>query len=278
MCGIVGVFHFNSQPVSAQVLEQMTLSLAHRGPDDFGCVLFDSQRRAHAWQGDRAPSVGASIGLGHRRLSIIDLSMSAHQPMPNADRSLWLSYNGEIYNYLELRAELAAKGYRFASQGDSEVILNAYSEWGTKCFERFNGMWALAIYDARDGSLLLSRDRWGVKPLYIYRDGKRLVFGSEVKALFRHPGVPCRPNYRTIYNYVARHYRWVDGGAETFYEGIESLPPAHCRKIASDGRSTEECYWALDATRRITPASDGEVLANFRAIFDDAVRLRLRSD
>ena len=278
MCGIAGAYHFSPLPFSPEILERMTLSIAHRGPDDFGHVLFDRQRGAHTWTTETAPCGETRVGLGNRRLKIIDLSTAAHQPMTNDTRTLWLTYNGEIYNYLELRGELVLKGYSFKSHTDSEVILHAYSEWGTDCFKRFNGMWALALYDLRDGSLLLSRDRWGVKPLYVYRDSKSLVFGSEIKALLCHPWVPRRPNYRTIYNYVGRHYRCVDGSRATFYEGIENLPPAHFWKVLPDGRMTEQCYWTLDPTRQDQPASDREALEHFRGLFEDAVRLRLRSD
>ncbi len=278
MCGIAGIYHFNGEPISPQVLERMTASIAHRGPDDYGYAVFDLRGQARAWKDGPAPSAEAFAGIGNRRLKIIDLSRAGHQPMSNGDRTLWVTFNGELYNYLELRAELVSKGYSFASQTDTEVILNAYREWGTQCFVRFNGMWALAIYDTRDGTLILARDRWGVKPLYVHRTPERLVFGSEIKALLCHPDVLREPNYHTIFNYVARHYRMVDGGRDTFYNGIENLLPAHYWKIAPDGRVADECYWGLDPTRQDTYSSDAEVLENFRVLFEDAVRLRLRSD
>ncbi len=278
MCGIAGIYHFNRQPVAPRVLEQMTRSIAHRGPDDFGHVLFDGQGRGYSWKEGPVSVAQAHVGLGSRRLKIIDLSPAGHQPMCNADGAFWIVFNGEIYNYLELRAELVEKGYRFTSHTDTEVILNAYAAWGVDCFRRFNGMWAVAIYDARDGSLILSRDRWGVKPLYVYRTAERLVFGSEVKALLCDSDVARRPNYRTVYNYVARHYRWVDGGRDTFYDGIENLPPAHYWKIAPNGQVIEARYWALDPNRHDIPTSDADVLRRFRELFTDAVRLRLRAD
>ncbi len=278
MCGIAGFYQFGEQPVSAPVLERMTSRLAHRGPDDYGHVIFNDRRQPHAWTLEASPAAHAKVGLGNRRLKIIDLSPAGHQPMANADRTLWITFNGEIYNYVELRAELKTLGHPFISQTDTEVILTAYAAWGLDCFRRFNGMWALAIYDARDGTLVLARDRWGVKPLYVYQDAEHLVFGSEIKALLACPAVPRRPNYCTLYNYAARHYRWVDGGRDTFFEGIANLPPAHYWKVIPDGRVREVRYWALDPERREVPALDADVLVRFRELFEDAVRLRLRSD
>jgi asparagine synthase (glutamine-hydrolysing) len=198
--------------------------------------------------------------------------------MGTPDGRLWLTFNGEIYNYVELRRDLVQLGHQFLSHTDTEVILHSFLEWGPGCFSRFNGMWALALYDARARTLVLSRDRWGVKPLYVHRSPGLLVFGSEVKALLEHPDVPRRPNYRTIFNYVARHYRWVDGGRETFFAGIEHLPPAHYWTVSPDGEVTERRYWALDPGRQAAPTTDDEVLEQFRDLFTDAVRVRLRSD
>jgi asparagine synthase (glutamine-hydrolysing) len=278
MCGIAGVMEFRSPALQPVVVARMTARLVHRGPDDCGHVVFDPSGRPRTWVGDEAPDVPSVCGLGTRRLKIIDLSEGGHQPMFNQSRTLCLVYNGEIYNYIELKAELRHAGRHFSGQSDSEVILHAYEEWGPACFGRFNGMWALAIFDVRDGSLVLSRDRWGVKPLYVHRSTSRLVFGSEVKALLEHPSVPRQPNYSTIYNYVARHYRWVDGGRDTFFEGIENLPPAHYWKVSRSGDIRESRYWSLDPARRAAPRSDADVVEEFRELFFDSVRVRLRAD
>ena len=169
-------------------------------------------------------------------------------------------------------------GYTFTSSCDTEVVLHAFDAWGTDCFARFNGMWAIAIYDERDGSLVLSRDRFGVKPLYVHRGRDQLVFGSEIKALLRHPDVPREPDLGTIYNYVARHYRWVDGGARSFYAGIEHFPKGHWWRIDADGgsRSAASGRW----TRRgwTQSLTDDEALERFRETFRDAVAIRLRAD
>src|SRR5882757_9927606 len=176
MCGIAGAYHFDGRPLDLTIVERMTAKLVHRGPDDGGEIAVDR------------------VALGNRRLKILDLSPAGHQPMGTPDGRLWLTFNGEIYNYVELRRDLVQLGHQFLSHTDTEVILHSFLEWGPGCFARFNGMWALALYDARARTLVLSRDRWGVKPLYVHRSPGLLVFGSEVKALLEHPDVPRRPN------------------------------------------------------------------------------------
>jgi asparagine synthase (glutamine-hydrolysing) len=277
LCGIAGFYAFGGDG-RPDVLERMTQSLVHRGPDDHGFVAFGADGRADAWQEPGRVTIDAAVGLGSRRLRIIDLSEAGHQPMTEHSRRYWLAYNGEIYNFVELRAELERSGHAFVGHCDAEVILHAFAEWGTECFRRFNGMWALALYDTRERTLALSRDRFGVKPLYVHRNRGNVVFGSEVKALLEFPGVPKRPNHRTVYNYVARHYRCVDGGRESFYEGIEHLLPGHFWVIGPDGGVEESRYWNIDPARRTHRRTDTSVLEEFRELFDDAVRIRLRAD
>ncbi|MGH8744277.1 MAG: asparagine synthetase B family protein, partial [Burkholderiales bacterium] len=169
MCGITGILNLDSELVSAVVLRKMTDALAHRGPDGEGVYI------------------DGSVGLGHRRLAIIDLSPAGHQPMLTRDGRFALTYNGEIYNFQELRAELETLGYPFRSRTDSEVLLNAYAQWGVDCVKRFNGMFAFAIWDKVKRELFLARDRYGIKPLYHARFGDVFLFGSEQKALLAHP-------------------------------------------------------------------------------------------
>lgn len=278
MCGIAGFYQFWGDPVTPSVLERMVRSLAHRGPDDFGHVTFDKVGRPVSWKTEAAPLSLGRVAMGNHRLKIIDLSPSGHQPMSTPDGALSLVYNGEIYNYLELRAELVKKGCVFRSQSDSEVILHAYAIWGVDCFRRFNGMWAMALFDSRDGTMVLSRDRWGVKPLYVFRDGGLLAFGSEVKALLCHPAIPRRPNGQTIYNYVARHYRLVDGGSGSFFDKIEHFPSSSYWIVRPDGRIHTERFWALDPTHVEKTVSDAEAVERFKNLFTDAVQIRLRSD
>lgn len=276
MCGIAGMHALGAARFEPALVEAMTQSLAHRGPDDAGFVAL-ADDGASAWiAGQAPPDHAARTALGNRRLKIFDLSAEGHQPMTDGRR--WIAYNGEIYNHPELRRELEGLGYAFRSTCDTEVILHAFDAWGTDCFARFNGMWALAILDPRDRSLLLCRDRFGVKPLYVHRTPGALVFGSEIKALLCHPLVPREPDLATIYNYVARHYRWVDGGPATFYAGIESLPPGCWWRADAAGRIEERRFWALDPTRLHDGLADEEALERFRDLFTDAVRVRLRAD
>jgi len=165
MCGIAGILNFNQQAVSYSHIKAMTDILHHRGPDGEGQY------------------VEGMIGLGHRRLAIIDLSVAGHQPMQTKDGRYTITYNGEVYNFKELRIQLEALGYQFHSNTDSEVVLYAYTQWGVKCVDKFNGMFAFAVWDKKEQRLFLARDRYGIKPLYYYKNVDHFVFGSEVKAI-----------------------------------------------------------------------------------------------
>ena len=186
MCGIVGQVNFDNSPVSPVVLKKMTDIIEHRGPDGEG-----------HW-------IEGGVGLGHRRLSIIDLSPAGHQPMISSDNRFALTYNGEIYNFRELRAELEAKGYWFRSQSDSEVVLHSLAEWGSDALLKFNGMFALAFWDRKEKKLLLARDRYGIKPLYYYQDHKKLVFGSEQKAILQQPAFDRQINKKALLEYYKK--------------------------------------------------------------------------
>ena len=174
MCGIAGLINLDGAPVSPAVLQRMTDAIAHRGPDGEG-----------QW-------IEGNVGLGHRRLAIIDLSPAGHQPMTSADHRYLLTYKGEVYNFRELRTELEARGYWFRSRTDSEVVLNALAEWGVDALQRFNGMFALALWDRKERTLLLARDRYGIKPLYVCHQGASFAFGSEQKAILAIPGFSAR--------------------------------------------------------------------------------------
>src|ERR1051326_6537274 len=193
MCGICGVADFDGRPVSDDVLGRMMSSIAHRGPDAQDTFV-------------HADGTGPAVAFGHLRLAIIDLSPTGAQPMTNEDGTLWITYNGEIYNFRELRAELHAKGHPFRSESDTEVILHLYEEMGERCVERLEGMFAFALWDARRRRLVLARDRVGKKPLFVYRDRERLVFASEIKALLCHPDVPDDVNEAAIPEYFSFGY------------------------------------------------------------------------
>ena len=170
MCGIVGIYNLNNERVSEKILKEMTREMAHRGPDDEGVY------------------VDGNIGLGHRRLAIIDLSPNAHQPMANDDNSAWIAYNGEVYNFPGLKKELSEKGYQFKSKSDTEVVLKSYQEWGMiDCLKKFNGMFAFAIFDKKNKRIILARDRYGIKPLYYWQNKNVFLFSSEIKTFLKHP-------------------------------------------------------------------------------------------
>ena len=257
MCGIAGRFNFDpSHPVDPRVLSAMTGAIAHRGPDADGFY--------------RAPG----IGLGHRRLSIIDLA-GGDQPLGNEDGSIQVIFNGEIYNFAEIRAELVARGHSFRTNCDTEVIVHGYEEWGDRCVDRFRGMFAFAVWDGRARRLLLARDRLGVKPLYYaHLPGRGLVFGSEIKALLEDPEVPREWRPEALDAYLSLLYVPAPG---TIYAAVQKLPPAHVL-VAQDGRVQTSRYWDLPFTGEGDPAREGEYLEELDHLLAESVKLRLVSD
>jgi asparagine synthase (glutamine-hydrolysing) len=252
---------------------------AHRGPDGEGYVLLDAQGRVQPLAVCGGPAAAGaagpfSIGLGHRRLAIVDLSQRGHQPMGTEDGRCWVTYNGEIYNHVELRQELRDKGHRFRSASDTEVLLAAYREWGEDCVTRFNGMFAFAIWDGVRGRLVCARDRLGVKPFYYHWDGERFMFASEIKGLLA-GGLRPSPSPRAIYDYLDRGA--LDESEGTFFEGVRQLPPAH-RLVVDGQRLALARYWDLPSGEPDRDEAPAETVARFCDLFRDAVRIRLRSD
>lgn len=219
MCGITGIWSEHGG-IDRRLLESMCDVIEHRGPDDSG-VFLDGQ-----------------IGLGSRRLSIIDLD-GGHQPIANGDRTHWIVYNGELYNYRELRAELEDNGYDFQTASDTEVVLGAFDVWGADCVKRFNGIFAFAIWDTRNRRLFLARDHLGVKPLYYYTGNGRLIFGSEIKSIIKDPSVPRELNLDALDSFLT--YRYVPS-PDTLLEGIHKLPPGH-RLTLQGGAVVVDRYW-----------------------------------
>jgi asparagine synthase (glutamine-hydrolysing) len=250
MCGLCGIVALGRPPETATVAT-MAASLDHRGPDGDGA--FDDE----------------GVAFGFRRLAIIDLSDAGMQPFASDDGALRLMHNGEVYNYRELRRELEGRGHRFRSATDTEVILRAYEEWDERCVERFNGMWAIALWDGRRRRLFASRDRFGVKPFYYRWDGERFAFASELKA-FRSAG-PLEPHLPAVRDFVEQGY--VDHTDETFFAGIQKLPPAHSLVVDEHGLRLRR-FWELEPHAEST----GDATEEVRELFLDAVRLRLRSD
>jgi asparagine synthase (glutamine-hydrolysing) len=261
MCGIAGLANCGDK----DVLERMTHVQAHRGPDDSGL-----------WE-RRFPD-GSYIGLGSRRLAILDLSADGHMPMCNEDRTVWITYNGEIYNFAELRRELQSKGHQFASNTDTEVVLHLYEQEGAECVHRFKGMFAFAICDLRSGKpeLFLARDHFGVKPLYYAHFGKKLAFASEVKALLHLPEVRPEIDLESLHQYLT--FLWVPD-PKTMFRGIYKLPAGHCATFR-DGELKIRQYWDLSFPRAdATYSRSEEDLADeIRERFRHSVEEQMVSD
>jgi len=275
VCGIAGIVNTEAGPLAGD-LAAMTRLASHRGPDDEGMVLFAADR-FEVVPPAGAREAGWNAGLGHRRLSIIDLSPGGHQPMGDPTGRFWIVLNGEIYNYLELRAELAAAGCAFRSRSDTEVVLAAFILWGESCLERMNGMWAFAVYDRERARLFCARDRFGVKPFYYQASPGRFRFASEVKQLLS--GGPERPVADPAAFADFALWGFQDHEEGTFVRGIRALPGGHCLRMGREevalSRVEPHRYWkpspegALDLTQSAH---------RFRELLTDSVRLRLRSD
>jgi len=256
MCGIVGVYGFDPDyPVDRELLIKQTDALIHRGPDDGGVF------------------VEPGVGLGHRRLSIIDIG-GGHQPMWDVENRVGVVFNGEIYNYRELRKELEGHGHRFATDSDTETIIHAFRQWGDDCVDRLRGMFAIAIYDRKTRTLMLARDRMGKKPLYWYRDRERLIFGSEIKAIVADPSVPRALEPSAVVDYFA--YNYVPG-PQTMLQRINKLPAGHVMVVQGE-RSTERKYWDVDFSQVDAGPSMTSRAEELQSSLQEAVRYRLRSD
>jgi len=255
MCGIAGIVNFDDSRVDRSLLERMIGAIGYRGPDESGVMC------------DR------NAGLAHARLSIIDLE-GGSQPIHNEDKTLWITFNGEIYNYIELREELIKKGHRFYTRSDTEVILHLFEEKGEDCVKEFNGQWAFAIWDATSGRLFLSRDRLGIRPLFYTLAHNAFVFASEIKSIFTDPAIERRIDRRALDQIFTL---WVTLPPTTAFEGISELPPGHSMTV-KDGDITVKQYWAPDfpATYRERDRSDW--VDELRSLLIDSTRLRLRSD
>jgi len=258
MCGINGIYSFNNidnKSILKKDILFMNKIINHRGPDDEGFFISNK------------------LAFGHRRLSIIDISKAGHQPMLRNNGSLVLIFNGEIYNYLELKNDLTSLGHKFSSQSDSEVILAAYQEWGEQCVHKFNGMWAFALFDKRKNKIFISRDRFGVKPIYYYQDENIFYFSSEIKAIAKVKNIK-KANIRKIYQYLIYSYRLNDG--DTFFENIKELLPGHNLIIKNNNLSIQK-YWSLIDNSDDLPCREG-FENQYHDILKNAIKIRFRSD
>jgi len=256
MCGICGIInHDHANPVDAGTLERMKAVITHRGPDDHGT------------------HIDGGAGLGFRRLSIIDLKLG-HQPMSNEDGSVWVVFNGEIYNHEDIRGELIARGHQYKTRCDTETIIHLYEEEGINAFSRLNGMFALAIWDGRKKRAILVRDRLGIKPLYYVQNGGRLIFGSEIKTILeaapdcREVNVDCVPEYLT-FRYPA--------GEQTMFRDIRCLLPGHILTL-QDGRTTIEKFWDLPDPQDTFSVKENTLMEQLDELLNNSVKLRLMSD
>jgi asparagine synthase (glutamine-hydrolysing) len=258
MCGITGVFNIDGRPASISVVKKMTDIIKHRGPDGEGF-----------W-------VNSFIGFGHRRLSIIDLSPLGHQPMQNDAGSLIITYNGEVYNYPNIKIELESKGYKFHSKTDTEVVLKSYEEWGEDCVHKFNGMFAFAIWDSNENKLFLARDRYGIKPLYYYYKNGIFIFGSEIKSILKHPDVSVGVSVLALNEYFSFQNTFSD---LTLFEGIRLLPPANTLsiKLGSVNSFQQKRYWDYDF-RDGEHLDEEECYKELTRLFEQAVNRQLIGD
>jgi asparagine synthase (glutamine-hydrolysing) len=258
MCGIVGIFNTNGAPVSPVVLRKMADAVSHRGPDGEGFYT------------------DSFIGLGHRRLAILDLTPAGHQPMITEDKSVSITYNGEIYNFGELRVELEAMGYKFHSRTDTEVVMNAFHQWGPESLIRFNGVFAFAIWDKRTQTLTLARDRYGIKPLYYYQNDDTFLFASEIKSFLQHPDFKAELDFEALYEYFTFQNIFTD---KTLFNGVKLLQPGHSLQISLGNQEiSRKEYWDFNFREMDNPPSFDEAVEEVNRLFCQSVQRQLVSD
>ncbi len=255
MCGICGIINFNNQPVSEAPILQMMKSQKHRGPDDEGVFIEDN------------------VGLGFVRLSILDLSPAGHQPMFSHDQRYVVVFNGEIFNYIELRNELSSKGYSFNTGTDTEVLLASFKHWGEDCLHRFNGMWAFVVYDRVEKRIFASRDRYGIKPFYYYVTDEFFAFASEIPPLLSLLSGKPTPDNQSIFDYLV--FNRTDQTERTFFNEIKKLQHGHKFTIKGSQITIEKWYDLEERVSQTTPFANAE---EYKNLFHDSVKLRLRSD
>lgn len=280
MCAIVGIV--SSADSSLNDIVGMLEKVSHRGPDGRGVLRVDSSGSVRAKFDESSGETEESterIALGHCRLAILDVSKAGLQPMVSRSRKTWICFNGEVYNFRELRDELRASGYLFSTGSDTEVVLAAWEEWGAQCFERFNGMWALAIWDGVKQKLILSRDRFGIKPLYFTVWEDRLIFASEIKGLLVDEAIPRTPNDAVIAAYLK--FGMVNHSNETFFQDIQAFPAGHYAEVDwnEPGSFVPIRFWELKVDDQVSLATSAEEASEvFRHLFNSSIQLQMRSD
>lgn len=259
MCGIVGIFNYRdpTAPASRGLVEDMAALVSHRGPDDHGV------------------HVDGPVGMGVRRLSVIDVA-GGHQPISNEDGTIWTSYNGEIYNFRDLHSQLATRGHVFRTRSDTETIVHGYEEWGAECLQRFRGMFAFALWDGLTRTVVLARDRLGIKPLYYWDSGTKLVWGSEAKSILLDPDYVRRPNLSALRTFL--RMRFVPSPA-TLFQGIEKLPPGHYLSCRAGQTPVVTRYWDVPfQAERAVHVNESDVAADVRGRLQESVKAHLVSE
>jgi len=279
MCGIAGILTKDKDTINQSLLLPMAETLSHRGRDGERFGLFNTANGKHQiFNRTLIPDFKGNLGFAHRRLSVIDLSESASQPMSDEDKKLWIVYNGEIFNYLEIKEELREKRYSFSTHSDTEVVLKAYQEWGKDCLNRFNGMWAFVIYDKDKKILFGSRDRFGIKPFYYHLSSHFFSFASEIKSLLKLPWISREPFHPVIKEYL--FYSRVNTSENTFFKNIKELKPGCFFYIDLNKNFNLKVrrWWDLPQNLPHPPCTEEEALEKFRKLLISSIKLRLRSD
>ena len=286
MCGIAGAL-FDKETISFPI-RVMTEAIKHRGPDDEGYLLsdpaagrFENRAGRDTHQDFHFPSIDSPwpsqtrLVLGHRRLSILDLSPAGHQPMSDSQKECWITYNGEIFNYRELRNELETRGVKFRTKTDTEVVIESYKIWGEDCLHRFNGMWAFALWDAKRKILFCARDRFGIKPFYYARQGRDFFFASEIKALLSVPEMSKNISEEAMFDYLALGL--TQRGSLTFFQGIQSLEPGHALTVDLKGDALFRQWYLFPQNAGMEPYSEKSI-QHFKERLKRSVYLRMQSD
>src|SRR3990172_8404061 len=290
MCGIFSVSSLNGEGININALKEASLSIRHRGPDDEGYLLINNSGRnvisTKETQLDSYKKNKFTTGFGFRRLSILDLSPRGHQPMSDAENNIFIIFNGEIYNYIELREELKSFGFSFHTGTDTEVIINAYKHWGKDCFSRFNGMWGMIIYDKRTDEIIWSRDRFGVKPLYYYYNKNKpdkFIAGSELKSIIKYLQLTEKGNFninhRVVHDYLV--YSFIYHTDETFLENVFTLKPSHYAVLKPSNKLEFKKYFSIEPNLDVTGYSSTQFkkyCSTYNELLEDSIRIRLRTD
>lgn len=284
MCGILGYFSINNNFDPGKFARANNI-VKYRGPDDFGYITVSENLEVMEWRDESMLNFRSKMrvigALGSRRLSILDLSPNGHQPMHDGSLKYWIVFNGEIYNYLEIRNELIMKGYKFCSGTDTEVILKAYLEWDYECLDKFNGMWSFCILDIQKRKLFCARDRFGIKPFYYFFDGRIFIFGSKVKQLLELIPTAVKANRTVLFDYLALG-SYGNESAETFFKDVYKLLPGQRLELGFGGMKTLEkrctTWWDFGVNKCADTMRERDIFDRIKYLLEDSVRLRLRSD